>query len=415
MYSRATILNRQGRSVATNTISKQAVTPRADQGLSIEPPEIRYEQLDGLRGLAAFVVFLFHALMIVPPESPVLRVLTIPVLRPLWDGPGAVMLFFVLSGFVLALPYTGKIPRKIEPGPFLIRRVARLYPAYWAVIILALALRFIVFNVHGLAGLSSWTAMHWSLPVGWMSIARHLFMISPGLQVDEIDPVIWSLIIEMKISIVFPLLVLIVSRTRRLSHALIALALSVALTTPLHFVTHSSSSWSRAAIMAPMFLLGSYLAKYRSEAVSVLRKSRTLRVVMAVAGAIAYSFVWITPLHSQGFARFGNACGSGIFILLFLASPRLEKLGTGRLTRFLGKVSYSFYLVHLPILIALASLLYPRVHSLFAVIAISLMCSLLAAWVIYALVEIPAHNWGKRLAFSVSTKLSRTRTAAVTG
>lgn len=257
--------------------------------------------------------------------------------------------------------------------------------------------------------------MHWTLPVGWMSIVRHFFMISPRLDVDGIDPVIWSLIIEMKISIVFPLLVFIVSRTRRMIYALLTIGFFIALTTPLHFVTHGSSSWSRAAIMAPMFLLGAYLAKYRGEAVSALRKSRTLRVVVAMAGAIAYSLVWITPLHGQGAARFGSAFGSGIFILLFLVSPRLEMLGTARLTRFLGKVSYSFYLVHLPILLTVASVLYPRLHSLLAVIALSLVCSLLAAWTLYAFVEVPAHNWGKRLATVVSTAGTRRQAAAVAG
>ena len=399
--------------MAITTIAKQPVPQRIGQTTSMEASEIRYEQLDGLRGLAAFVVFVFHAIMMAPPESPAMRILMVPVLRPLWDGPGAVMLFFVLSGFVLTLPYTGRAPRKIEPGPFLIRRIARLYPAYWAVLIVALALRFLLFDTRGLSGLSSWPAMHWTLPVGWMSIVRHFFMLSPRLDVDEIDPVIWSLIIEMKISVVFPLLVFIVSRTRRMIYALLIIGLSIALTTPLHFVTHSSSSWSRAAIMAPMFLLGAYLAKYRNESVSLLRKSRTLRSVVAMAGAIAYSLVWITPLHGQGVARFGSAFGSGAFILLFLASPRLEMLGTGRLTRFLGKVSYSFYLVHLPILLTVASVLYPRLHSLSAVIALSLLFSLLAAWALNALVEVPAHNWGKKLARIVSTADTRRETAAV--
>lgn len=401
--------------MATETITTQTVPLGREYGHSLRSSEVRYEQLDGLRGLAALVVFVFHAVMALPPDSPALRVLMVPVLRPLWDGPGAVMLFFVLSGFVLTLPYTARTPRKIEPVSFFIRRIARLYPAYWAVLIVALILRFLVFDSHGLSGLSSWAAVHWSLPIGGISIFRHFFMIAPGLNVDEIDPVIWSLIIEMKVSIGFPLLVLVVSRTRRMSYALLAVVLSVILTLPLHLVTHSSSSWSRAAIMAPMFLLGSYLAKYRDQAVSLLRQSRTLRTVLALVGVLTYSLVWITPFHSQGVARFGSACGSGAFILLFLASPLLELLGTARFTTFLGKVSYSFYLVHLPVLLTVASFIYPRTHSPFVSIVMSLICSLLTAWALYALVEVPAHSWGKRVATAVSASLSKTRTTAAVG
>ena len=369
----------------------------------IKQNAIRHEQLDGLRGMAAFVVFLFHAVMMAPSNSRVFHVLTNPFIRPFWDGPGAVMLFFVLSGFVLTLPYAAKRARKIEPVPFLIRRIARLYPAYWAALTLALILRFFVFNPSGLSGLSPWINLHWSQPVAWSSIVSHAFMISPGIQVNDIDPVIWSLIIEMKISLVFPLLIVLVTRTSLVLYALVAIGASIALTTPLHFVTHSSSSWSRAAIMLPAFLLGSYLARYRSELVAWLRTSRWIRVLVAIAGTALYSIVWITPIDKQSLARWGCALGSGAFILLFLASPRLEMLGTARPIRFVGKVSYSFYMVHVPILLTVASLLFVRSHSLVLVAVTSLMISLLIAWAIYRLVEAPAHNWGKKLASAAST------------
>jgi peptidoglycan/LPS O-acetylase OafA/YrhL len=325
------------------------------------------------------------------------------------------MLFFVLSGFVLTLPYAGTAPKKLEPIPFIIRRIARLYPAYWAALAIALALRFLAFDPHGLSELSPWARLHWSLPIGWSAIISHAFMILPNLRVDQIDPVIWSLIIEMKVSLVFPLLILLVTRTTRMVYAVIAIVVTIAITTPLHFVTHSSSSWSRAAIMIPVFLLGSYLARYRSELVSWLRASRWIRLAVAIAGAVLYSVVWIVPLEKQGLARWGCALGSGAFILLFLASPRLESIGTARPIQFLGKVSYSLYLLHLPILLTAGSLLFPRMHSFTAVAAIALIVSLLSAWTLYLFVEVPAHNWGKRLASHVSAAGRTRATESVAG
>jgi len=399
--------------LATDTIQKQSGVADRSSRAATNQAEIRYEQLDGLRGMAAFVVFLFHAIMMAPADSPVLRSLTTPVVRPFWDGPGAVMLFFVLSGFVLTLPYTGSRPRKVEPLPFVIRRIARLYPAYWAVLAVSFALRYLVFNPHGLEGLSSWINMHWTHPVGWMSLFNHILMISPYVQVDDLDPVIWSLIIEMKVSLIFPLLVLLVTRTTRFAYALIAIVSAMAVTLPLHFVTHGASSWSKAAIMAPVFLVGAYLARYRGELVPRLRASRRIRVGAAIAGAFLYASVWMAPLAYQSVLRLGSAFGSGAFIVLFLASSRLESIGTAQPARFLGKVSYSFYLVHLPILITVASVLYPLLHSVTAIIAISLPSSLLIAWAMYEFVEAPAHNWGKRFAFSVSTHLSRAKAATI--
>jgi len=348
--------------------------------------------------------------MMAPPDSQALPILNKPWIRPFWDGPGAVMLFFVLSGFVLTLPYVASTARKLEPIPFIIRRITRLYPAYWAALTLALAFRFLIFDPHALSGLSPWVRLHWSLPIGWTSIISHMFMIFPNLQVDQIDPVIWSLIIEMKVSLLFPLLIMLVTRTTKMIYGALALITTIALTTPLHFVTHSSSSWSRAAIMLPVFLVGSYLARFRGELVFRLRASRWIRLAAAIAGVGLYSMVWFVPLEKQSLARWGSALGSGAFILLFLASARLQSIGTARPIQFLGKVSYSFYLIHLPILITAASFLFPLLHSFAAVVAISLVACLLTAWVLYSLIEVPAHNWGKRLALHVSVA-ARTKTA----
>lgn len=387
--------------MATAAISTQQISTTKPTIVANELSEGRYEQLDGLRGIAALVVFLFHAVMMAVPDPSAVRVLSFPLFRPFWDGPGAVTLFFVLSGFVLTLPYTGPEPRKLHVFPFLIRRVARLYPAYWAGLVLALVFRSFVFHPEGVSGLSPWTGTHWRHAIGWLSIVKHFFMISPGIDVDDINPVVWSLIIEMKVSLVLPLLIFVVKRTPRSVHSLSILVLITALTTPLHFVSHSSSSWSRAAILVPIFLLGSYLAKYRKEAVDALKTSRVVRIVVGITGAFLYALVWIIPAHYQSLARYGCAGGSAAIILLFLTSARLRRLGTTRPASFLGKVSYSFYMVHLPILIALTSFLYSFIPSLVEVIAIALICSLVTAWVICSTVELPAHDWGKRLAWSI--------------
>src|SRR5262249_7776852 len=66
----------------------------------------RFAGLDGLRGLAAFSVFLGHTVRLIPGPRLSDRLMESP-LRVLWDGTAAVDLFFVLSGFVLSLPFVG--------------------------------------------------------------------------------------------------------------------------------------------------------------------------------------------------------------------------------------------------------------------------------------------------------------------
>jgi peptidoglycan/LPS O-acetylase OafA/YrhL len=100
----------------------------------------------------------------------------------------------------------------------------------------------------------------------------------------------------------------------------------------------------------------------------------------------------------------GTATGAGIIVMLFLADNLLERLGTSRPAQFLGDISYSFYLIHLPILLAITSALYPLTGSALFSIAVSLACSLPVAWAIYVMVEIPGQNWGKGIARSFSKR-----------
>jgi peptidoglycan/LPS O-acetylase OafA/YrhL len=321
------------------------------------------------------------------------------------------MLFFVLSGFVLALPYTGVTPRKIDSVPFWIRRIMRLYPAYWTALILALTLRFLVFQPLGLRTLGQFANSHWTLPIGWLALVKHASMISPYLDVNQIDPVIWSLVIEMKISLIFPILLLILKKTTTATYAVSATLSAVMVTALLYSFTGGQSAWVRAVIMVPVFLLGAYLDKYRVRIVTWLRLSIWIRLSVTIVGIFLYDLIWIYPTLNRGVLRFCSACGAGIFIMLFLASRRLEYLGKSKPAQFLGKVSYSFYLVHLPMLIALASVLYPITRSLTLVFAVSLTCSLLTAWGIYVLVETPGQAWGKRMA-GVAGKLGSAKPTA---
>jgi len=79
----------------------------------------RYVALDGMRGIAAFVVILFHTSSIAPiaPHGPHFGFL-------------AVDLFFALSGFVLAYSYDRQFARGMKPGEFMRRRFVRLYPLF---------------------------------------------------------------------------------------------------------------------------------------------------------------------------------------------------------------------------------------------------------------------------------------------
>lgn len=349
------------------------------------PSTPRLKQIDGLRGLAAFSVFLSHGFGLMTMDNAAGHFLRLPFVRPLWDGASAVVMFFLLSGFVLTLPYTGPSPRKIDTVPFLIRRIARLYPAYWAGILLALFLRFAVFSPHGLYGLSAWVNSLWHLPINWVSLVQHFFLIAPGIHTAEIDPVIWSLVTEMKVSLIFPAVLMLVQKTKNAQFAILAIGCAFACNVFFHLFG-----------LFLIFLLGSYIAKYRSWIVGVLSSSAWLRGGLALCAYVLYGAFWILPFPNSPASSLASALGAGIGLSLFLSSNTLKWIGTSLPVDFLGKVSYSFYLIHLPILLAITSVLYPHIGAPLLCGAISLACSLFLAYVIYVTIEIPGQNWGKR-------------------
>ncbi len=94
----------------------------------------RWSSLDAVRGLAALTVVAHHGFAALPEfwavytGAPTSRLATIMAFSPLhllWEGHQAVLVFFVLSGFVLSLPYWQGNPPGY--GTFLIRRFCRIY------------------------------------------------------------------------------------------------------------------------------------------------------------------------------------------------------------------------------------------------------------------------------------------------
>src|SRR5207302_7256703 len=113
-----------------------------------------------LRGLAAMSVVFWHAAIVWPgfadrdSNSAWLEPLKRSPLHAFWAGQEAVILFLVLSGFVLALPFCS---REVPVFGFLIRRVLRLYPAFALATLLAVPAIVLTSSI-SVPGTSAWFA-----------------------------------------------------------------------------------------------------------------------------------------------------------------------------------------------------------------------------------------------------------------
>ena len=314
----------------------------------------RYTQLDSLRGLAAFCVFFSHYFLIFKiPDSWVLGIRATP-LGILINGNSAVMFFFVLSGFVLSLPFVGG-KKQLNLAEFYIKRFFRIYPAFIVAIAFAIGLKMFLYNREGAEYFTSWLSSFWSW--GWNSdskteILKTFMLIGPNFNNDFIDPVIWSLVVEMKMSLLLPFFIFIASRSNIYINFLA------------FFITLSIVYGHQAGYLY-VFYLGILMAKYKDALISKI-KSLNTHIVFAllIISLLLYNinFEFFKPyggtVHTFGYFWRGalTSLGSCVIILIAISRNKVAECLKGSIFTFVGNTSYSFYLLHLPILITLCSL-----------------------------------------------------------
>ncbi|QDY44763.1 acyltransferase [Planococcus glaciei] len=178
----------------------------------------RYESLDSIRGIAALAVVFSHMFIVFPAfysalslqqnNQLIVDLLAFTPLHLLWSGHEAVVLFFILSGFVLSLPYLNN--RKLVYTNYIVQRVFRIYIPYIVIILFSIILQSFLYTPGGIAGLSKWFNWMWMLPLSPGLFSHFLFM--SGELTHNYNTASWSLVHEMRISLVFPFIVLLIRR-----------------------------------------------------------------------------------------------------------------------------------------------------------------------------------------------------------
>lgn len=160
----------------------------------------RLTSLDAIRGIASLMVVLCHLRFLAPSIFKHHHIIMRTIINWCTNGDAAVVTFFMLSGYVLSIPYL-----KNKPSPywqFIWKRFCRIYLPYAFAITVAIFL-YVPGEVKP-------------------SILNHYLMVGIRNAV-ELDFSTWSLVYEMRIAFVFPLLILLCRNSK------ISLILSVLL------------------------------------------------------------------------------------------------------------------------------------------------------------------------------------------
>lgn len=367
----------------------------------------RLSSLDGLRGLAALVVLIHHALLTFPRladayyEQSEIRAVSFPwilsytPLHAFWAGTEAVYLFFILSGIVLVLPVIRAGP-KFSWFAYYPRRLVRLYVPIIAAIVFGAALAQLAARFQDPA-LGAWmNARKTGYTMEWLG--RDLVLVFGASGV--ISP-LWSLRWEILFSLLLPVFVASIVFLRRLWWIKLIAAFGLVFT----------GSWGGepSLFFLPMFAVGALLIsewgriRLFFDRISRFRIGWPLLLALAV---VLTTIKWIClglKFDPSVIKLVEPFAVLGVALLIIIAGfwDRAVRALERGCVAWLGRVSFSLYLIHEPIIIAARVMTFPL--SPWVGLAISVPASLLVAEVFARFVERPAHSLSKR----VGEKFSR--------
>jgi len=332
----------------------------------------RLEELDGLRGIACFMVFLSHAIGMLAITNWV-SFYQNSQLRIISDGTAAVDIFYVLSGFVLSLPYINK-NRDFHFLSYSFKRIFRIYPAYWFCLIISFLLQ-LNFQPEGMTLLSEWSQSLWLKPITLDDFIKHIPLILNTNQ-NLIDPVIWTLGIEMKMSLILPIFIYWLKKSSQPKSQILLI-----------ITTFTLSFLSMKFYFLPLFIMGLLLTQYWNKIRSINQSTKKSIFFLVLSILLIGNRYTLGLTNNTQVQSFITGLGTLLFIPVAISFPPLSRLLKSPLVNFMGRISYSFYLYHLPFLLILTSIIYPKVHTIFIPIIIALIVSIFISYLSYILIE----------------------------
>lgn len=365
----------------------------------------RYEELDSLRGLAALIVLMGHYLMVYPAyanyqydsnSSYMIYLFKETPLRLFFSsGNECVTLFFVLSGFVLYLSVNSA---NFHYSTYLIKRLFRIYMPYLVAISVAILAKLLLSHID-LPFITNWFSKSWTSLDTPSLLMEHLLFIGQ-YNTDAYNNVIWSLVHEMRISIIFPVLIFLFVR-KKLIYSLFWLFVLIFSSTLCLYLFGSSVEITGILLSfhySTLFLMGAILAKYRYELFAyTLKMKKPVKIVLLLGAIICFMYEGIIGevelLNNYIFRDYVVSCGVCMFIIMSVSSKRISTALRSRLLTLLGKISYSLYLYHLISLFSLMYLFYNKLPT-GLILIFSFFLSFLLSSVSYLLVEKPCMRLG---------------------
>jgi len=348
--------------------------------------------LDGLRGMAALVVVLHHSLLTLPwfadrvgfglmgPKNhfklSIHNLFEYTPLHMFYGGTEAVVIFFVLSGYVLVNPVSRE-----SISSYVRYRLLRLYAPIFVSVTLAGGL-ILLFSRQTLVGGSSWMNAH-AIKFTFASYFKNIWVVDGS---DYLDSSLWT----MRYEIIFSLAVIVLAKfIFKQSFPIFVVAM----------IAISVIIW--VGMECNLDLLGWLPVFFAGSALHWLPEGRyKIPYLRFISGIVVLFMPWC-------FVGFGYAVSPiGYRILMTIGaviivdvcrqpSNPVSKLLSGKFPTAAGKYSYSLYLIHAPVLTTVWFVMgSPLGHEAWLLrFVIALVCITIGAAAVYQLAEKPSLKW----------------------
>lgn len=302
-------------------------------------------QIDGLRFLAILLVVLYHINGFVANKLPFVLdkhlrsfLLTYNLFADYGPGLRGVFIFFAISGFILALPFAKAFWQEAQPvqlKKYFLRRLTRLEPPY-IFNILASAVLLMLFASHEFAGMFPSLTIRGLLPsVSASLVYMHNIIYAGQLSVN---PVAWSLEIEVQFYLLVPLLVLILKLSKTWRRLVLALAVFFFIFFQHQFPLNMRTLYSFIQYFLLGFLLVDvYLCGFKLN----LKRLYSLLLGIGLLGGLLYVNLYRSAWEESLFAAL-----LFLFFALVLSNDLWKKIFSTRFLTVIGGMCYSIYLWH---------------------------------------------------------------------
>jgi peptidoglycan/LPS O-acetylase OafA/YrhL len=382
----------------------------------------RISHLDGLRGILALVVFVYHFFYCLAPQfilggthnevisnnNTLLKTIAYTPLNLFYNGSMAVNFFFVLSAYVLSYNYFSNNKAK------LIRK--NILKRYFRLAIPVLASCLFIFLLHTFNLLYKTPFPLIDVNKAWLQ----------GLFPDNLDLlqlikyalvnvffddnasynfVLWTMGIELTGSILVFVSLLATHKLKAKARVFVAIILiefavkkyysvGFSLGLLICYLQHNNTLFKNVTannyFKAGMLLCGLYLASFPH---------------LTYQNGLAYTiYAPIDFMQGHGFHKLVHIFGCSMLLLVFINSQKLKNIFSIKPIQFLGKISFSFYLLHLCLLLVFASRIYELLYPYFVdeiniplTFILSLSCILTVSFLFYRYVDFYAVKYASKI------------------